>query len=179
MRMWARWAFGILLVVLALWLQTSVLPLFHIPGRYVPLAAMVVVIACRNFTSAFAIGFALLAGFLMDTAPPAPGPLGVCMLTSTIVALAVSTWAYSQRADAAGIGATWVTVVGFTAGFTALRTAVGGIAGTGMTFSAAASSITRDAICAALLAPVLVPVIDFCLRPRSSERGSAYVSWSR
>lgn len=179
MRVWARWAFGILLVVLALWLQTSLLPVFHVPGRYVPLAAMVVIIACRNFTSGFALGFALVAGFLMDTVPPAPGPLGVFMLTCAFVALAVSTWAYSQRADAAGIGGTWVTVIAFTSGFTALRIAVGGIAGAGMSFSAAATAIARDAICAALLAPVLVPVIDFCLRPRSSDRSSAYVSWSR
>ena len=179
MRVWARWAFGLLLLVLAVWLQTSVLPVFHVPGRYVPLAVMVMVIACRNFTSAFAVGFGLAAGFMMDTVPPAPGPLGVHMLTATFVAMAVSTWAYSQRADAAGITATWVAVIAFTIGFTALRIIVGSIAATGMTFASATTALVKDGLLAAVLAPVLVPAIDFCLRPRASERSSAYVSWSR
>lgn len=179
MRVWARWLFGLLLVVLAVWLQTSVLPIFHVPGRYVPLASLVVIAACRNFTSPFAIGFGLVAGFILDTAPPSAGPVGLYMLTCTVIGFAVSTWAYSQRADASGIGGTWLAVVSFSLTFTLMRIVVGGISGTGMAFTSAAIALVRDGLFAAILAPVLVPVIDFCLRPRATERASAYVSWSR
>lgn len=179
MRVWARWLFGLLLVVLAVWLQTSVLPVFHVPGRYVPLAALLVIIACRNFTTAYAIGFGLAAGFMMDTVPPASGPLGLHMLTFTVIGFAVSTWAFSQRADVAGIGATWIAVVAFAVATIALRITIGSIAATGMTFPSATIAIARDGLFAALLAPILVPLVDFCLRPRASERTSAYVSWSR
>ena len=179
MRVWMRWCFALLLIVLAVWLQTSVIPVLRVPGSYVPLSAVIFVIAARNFTSAFAIGLGLAGGFIMDTAPPASGPVGLMMLTCAVVGLVVSGWVFGKRADAAGVFGTWVAVIAFVGVLTVVRISVGAVAATGMTLSATPWALFHDALLAALLGPILIPAIDFCLRPRGNEQTSSYLSWSR
>jgi hypothetical protein len=120
-----------------------------------------------EFGPALAVGVS--AGLLVDIAPPAAGPVGINALVGALAAATMYAWTRVTATDSATLSATLILLVAAVALVALLRAIITDVFAAGTPTVVVLRAMARDAVISALLAPLLLPLVDWLVRPRSQS----------